>query len=158
MPGKRSRASRNIRPSRTSAVAASTRSRDGAAASAAGVPWRTMPRSAEAAASWSSASATSMSARSRAVVSPGAIRDALWRSLPSALAPYPRSAQVSTIGTIVSRNESESAAWRTSASGSPPSSCTRTSASARAATSAGAPCSASHAATISAQRSWCQRL
>ena len=87
MPGKRSRASRNIRPSRTSPVAARTCSRDGAAASAAGMPWRTIPRSAGAAASRSSASATSRSARSRATVSPGAIRSALWRILASALSP-----------------------------------------------------------------------
>ena len=49
MPANRSRASRNTRPVRTSAVAASTRSRAGAAAVAAGVPCRTIPRSAPAA-------------------------------------------------------------------------------------------------------------
>ncbi len=57
------------------------------------------------------------------------MRSTLWRSLPSARSrgARPSSTQASTAGTIVSRNDSESAACTRSASGQPPSSCTCTS-------------------------------
>ena len=88
MPGKRSRASRNIRPSRTSAVAASTCSGDGAAASAAGVPWRTIPRSAEAAAELCErVGHEQVRALARDGRAPARCGSALWRSFASALAP-----------------------------------------------------------------------
>ncbi len=59
---------------------------------------------------------------------------------------------------MVSRNESESAAWTMSASGQPPSSCTRTRRSTSSVSSGALPCSRSQSPTIRAQRSWCQRL
>ena len=88
------------------------------------------------------------------------MRSTLWRSLPAARSreARPSSTQASTAGTIVSRNDSESAACTRSASGQPPSSCTCTSPAVMRTMSSSAPRSRRPAATISAQRSWCQRL
>ena len=111
MRGKRSRASRCIRPVRTSANAERTSSGSLAARSR------------------DSAGASIASAIPRARGRPGLMRSTLWRSLPSARSrgARPSSTQASTAGTIVSRNDSESAACTRSASGQPPSSCTCTS-------------------------------
>ena len=143
MRGKRSRASRCIRPVRERARRAARHPR----------------------ASWRRAGATARacsiaSAILRARGRPGLMRSTLWRSLPSARSrgARPSSTQASTAGTIVSRNDSESAACTRSASGQPPSSCTCTSPAVMRTRSSPAPRSRRPAATISAQRSWCQRL
>jgi hypothetical protein len=68
----------------------------------------------------------------------------------------PDSTQPTTSGVMTSRNDRESADWSRSASGQPPSSCTRTSAETASTSAGGASCSRSQAAIMSAQRSWCQ--
>ena len=88
------------------------------------------------------------------------MRSSEWRALPSAFArgARPDCTHSAITCTMVSRKESESAACTTSASGKPPSSCTRTIRSTCSTSSGSAPCSRSQAPTICAQRSWCQRL
>jgi hypothetical protein len=107
-----------------------------------------------------SAGASSASPSSRARGSCGLMRATEWRSLPSARSrgARPLCTQSRISGTIVCRNESESAACTRSASGQPPSSCTRTSPATASVRSSPAPRSRSPVVTMSAHRSWCQRL
>ena len=88
------------------------------------------------------------------------MRSSEWRALPSELSRVQRPDWIHSarIQTIVSRNDSESAACTMSAAGQPPSSCTRTSCSTSSVSAGSAPCSRSHSPTMRAQRSWCQRL
>ena len=90
---------------------------------------RTTSSGALAARTRDSAGASSASASSRARGRSPLMRSTLDRSLPIARSrgARPSSTQPTTSGTIVSRNDSESAACTRSASGQPPSSCTRTS-------------------------------